>query len=158
MTDADKPAFAQAMGRLCIALREKEPDAVQIRTYFAALGGLEVELVVAAADRIASTAEWFPKVPEWRSMTAKVERERLELQAEAIRKRRMAGEPPLCAECQDTGFASTDGQRFAHCGCRKLRRLEILGRRPMPALPEAHESVNNEPKLLAAVKDAVKGF
>jgi hypothetical protein len=158
MTDADKPAFAQAMARLCIALREKEPDAVQIRTYFAALGGLDVELVVAAADRIASTAEWFPKVPEWRSMTAKVERERLEQQAEIIRKRRLAGESALCQACDDTGFESEDGQRFKRCDCRHSRRLEILGRRPMPALPEAHESVNHEPKLLAAVKDAVKGF
>jgi hypothetical protein len=39
-----------------------------------------------------------------------------------------------------------------------MRRLEILGRRPMPALPEAGPIVNNEPKLLNAVKGAVKGF
>lgn len=160
MTDADKPAFAQSFSGLCFALREKEPDAVQMRTYFKALDDFDVELVAAAAERIAASAEWFPKAPEWRAAVVKIEQERIALQRDVIRKRRIAGEPPLCAECDDTGFAlaALSGGRFKRCDCRDMRRLEILGRRPMPALPEAGPIVNNEPKLLEAIKPAVKGF
>lgn len=158
MTDADKPAFAQAFSGLCFALREKEPDAVQMRTYFKALDDFDVELVAAAAERMAASAEWFPKAPEWRACVVKIETERIALQRDVIRKRRIAGEPPLCAACDDTGFTENEAHRFRRCDCRDMRRLEILGRRPMPALPETGPIVNNEPKLLAAVKDAVKGF
>lgn len=99
----------------------------------------------------------MPKAPEWRAAVVKIETERIALQRDVIRKRMIAGEPPLCSECDDTGFAKV-GQRFKRCDCRELRRLEVLGRRPMPALPEAGPIVNHEPKLLEAVKDAVKGM
>jgi hypothetical protein len=158
MTDADKPTFARAFSGLCLALREKEPDAVQMRTYFRALDDFDVELVAAAAERIAASAEWFPKAPEWRAAVVKIEQERIALQRDVIRKRRIAGEPPLCAACDDTGFTENQAHRFRRCDCRDMRRLEILGRRPMPALPEAGPIVNNETKLLNAAKGAVKGM
>ena len=157
MTEQDKPAFARAMAGLCIALREKEPDAVQMKTYFKAMADLDVELVVAAAESLGATATWFPKAPEWREAAHALEKQRTGEQADRIRKRRVAGLPPLCAECDDTGWRN-DGGRYRHCDCLKLRRMEVLGRRPMPALPEAAPVVNNEPRLLEAIKPAVKGF
>jgi hypothetical protein len=81
MTDADKPDFARAFSGLCLALREKEPDAVQMRTYFKAMDDFDVELVSAAAERIAASAEWFPKAPEWRAAVVKIEQERIALAA-----------------------------------------------------------------------------
>jgi hypothetical protein len=158
MTEQDKPVFVRAFNGLCIALREKEPDAVQMRTYFKAMGDLDVELVAMAADRLSTSAEWFPKVPEWRKVAVDIAAERGAVIQAVIRKRQLAGLPPLCAACDDTGFYESAAGWFKRCDCREMRRLEILGRRPMPALPEASAAVNNEPKLLEAVKTAVKGF
>lgn len=133
MTDSDKPAFLQALGRLAVALREKEPDVVQMRVYFDALRAYEIELVAAAAERLMS-GQWFPKAPEWLAQTVKLEHERLEEQRSVLRKL----PSPLCLACDDTGFARDEAtNRVTRCSCRELRRLEILGRRPMPCLPEA---------------------
>jgi hypothetical protein len=140
MTDQDKTDFAAALNRLCIALRDKEPDVVQMRVYFDGLKDLDVELVTAAADRLGKLAEYFPKVADWRAMALRVERERREQLGQIMRERRLAGLPPICGECDDTGFAPlAETNRYARCECVKLRRLELLGRRPMPALPEARE-------------------
>lgn len=141
MTDTDKPAFASAVARLALGLREKEPDAAQMRIYFDAMKDLDVEMVTAAAETLMRSSEWFPKTSEWRAMAQKVEADRtLELEAR-LRKRMRAGEPPLCGECDDTGwYFKTATNRYARCACRDLRRLEILGRRPMPALPEHAEA------------------
>lgn len=133
MVEADKPEFLQAIARLTVALREKEPDVVLMRTYFAALHDVEIEFIVAAADRLIGYAEWFPKTSEWRAEAAKIERERLEAQRAMLRKL----PAPLCLECDDTTFGSNAEGRAYPCACRKLRRLELLGRRPSPTLPDA---------------------
>lgn len=156
MTDADKPAFLQALGRLAVGLREKEPDVVQMRVYFDALRVYEIELVSAAAARL-MTGTWFPKAPEWLAMTAKIEAERLDEQRAVLRNLR----EPLCLACGDTGFARDEAtNRVSRCACRELRRLEILGRRPMPALP-AHEPESDAtqlPKAEAMAATTVKGM
>jgi len=132
MTDRDKPAFAVALNRLCIALREKDPDAVQMRVYFEALQDLEIEFVSEAGRRLEKTsAKFFPKPAEWRLEAGKVERERIEAQRAVLRKLLT----PLCAACEDTGWDRTQEDRVVPCDCRSLRRLELLGRRPMPQLP-----------------------
>lgn len=133
MTDADKPVFAASMARLCLALREKDPDAAQMRVYFEGMRELEIEFVTAAAEQIASYAEWFPKASEWREAAVKLEHTRVEAQRAMLRKLHV----PLCAACSDTGWDRPDDDRVTPCDCRKLRRLELLGRRPMPALPPA---------------------
>jgi hypothetical protein len=145
MTDNEKPAFAAAFGGLCLALREKEPDAPQLRIYFEALKDLDVELVTAAAEHLvkhgAGDRAWFPKAPEWRTVVETIERQRYDEQKARIRERLRAGLPPLCLACNDTGFARDEAKnRVTPCDCRKLRRLEVLGRRPMPALPAGPES------------------
>ena len=43
MTAADKPVFLQALARLAVALREKEPDVVMLRVYFEGMQAHEVE-------------------------------------------------------------------------------------------------------------------
>lgn len=132
MTDHDKPVFAQTISRLAIATRELSPDTAKIRIYFEALKALEIEFVVAAAA-VLQDGQWFPKVGEWKDAAAKVERDRLEEQRSVIRKLKT----PLCFDCNDTGWADKGDNRVGKCDCARLRRLEVLGRRPMPELPES---------------------
>lgn len=131
MTDADKKPFATAMAKLAVALRELAPDVVQMRIYFEALQDLELEFVTEAAERLMVNAAWFPKVSEWRAAAVHVERERLDAQRAFLRRL----PAPLCAACTDTGW-KPDGDGVRQCECRQQRRLELLGRRPWPALPE----------------------
>jgi hypothetical protein len=133
MTDTDKPAFLQAFARLCVALREKEPDAVAIRVYFDTLKDIDVELVVAAGERLLHTT-WFPEASEWASAARKIEADRID----SLRARLRKLKTPLCDLCQDTGWARDDASdRVSKCECARLRRLEVLGRRPWPELPES---------------------
>jgi hypothetical protein len=64
MTDDDLPRFGQAIGRLGIALREPM-DTAGLRIYFDALKSIDVEFIIAAADRLITTTQWFPKPAEW---------------------------------------------------------------------------------------------
>jgi hypothetical protein len=102
MTDADKPAFLQALARLAIAHREKEPDVVQMRVYFDALKHCAIEFVVEAANRLMA-AEFFPRAGAWLREAQAVERERGEAQRALLRKL----PTPLCSACADTGWATT---------------------------------------------------
>lgn len=155
MTDLDKPAFAQAMARLCVALREKQPDAVQLRVYYEALKDLEVEFLAAAAEQLGQGAEWFPKTSEWRAAAAKIERDRTDQQRAILRNL----PEPLCLACRDTGWAHNETtNQVSRCDCTTLRRLEILGRRPMPRaeLPPMNRAQLSEVEAKVAI--AVKGM
>lgn len=132
MTDQDKPAFVQAMNRLAIATRELSPDTAKIRIYYDALKAIEIEFVVQAAALLQDD-KWFPKQGDWKNAALKIERTRLEEQRAVMRKL----PSPLCRACNDTGWADTGDNRVKKCDCLKQRRLEVLGRRPMPELPEA---------------------
>lgn len=156
MTDLDKPDFLTAMARLCVALREKEPDVTQLRVYFEALKDLEIEFVIAAGERLMQ-AQWFPKTGEWRAAAEKVEAERQEQQRAALREIHKGGQY-LCDACADTGWRlRPDDLRALRCECVKTRRLELLGRRPMPQLTEgaAPQRVVDVPRL---VSKGVKGM
>jgi hypothetical protein len=103
----------------------------------------EPELLKAGAERLARTAEWFPKTSEWRAAAETIRRERIEAQQEYLR----WAPRPLYRVCDDTGWESAivieRGQsvrRVAPCPCREQRRRERLGRVPMPALPPATEA------------------
>jgi hypothetical protein len=78
---------------------------------------------------------WFPKTSEWREAVARVEQRRQGELRECLRQLHKAGSV-LCADCEDTGWRRV-GARVERCPCVKARRLEVIGRRPMPALPEA---------------------
>ena len=107
-----------------------------MRVYFDGLRDLELEWVVAAAERLQATAAWFPKVGDWRAMAVKVEAERIEAHRAWLRRL----PAPACACCADTGWARDAGDRARPCACRTERRAEVLGRRPWPALPSASEA------------------
>jgi hypothetical protein len=130
MTAADKPAFVQAYTRLAVAVRERDPDPVQMQVLFEELLPFEIEFVVTAAARLAP-GDWFPKLGEWRAMIVQIDRERLAAQRELLRKRTS----PLCDACDDTGWQPDADGCVRKCACVDLRRLERLGRRPWPALP-----------------------
>lgn len=132
MTDTDKPTFRDAFSRLAVALQLKDPDVVMMRVYFDALQRFEIEFVVAAAERL-MRREWFPKVSEWLDAVEMITRERRAAQRAFLR----TLPSPLCADCDDTGWTRTDGNRVRRCSCVELRRLELLGRQPSPTLPSA---------------------
>jgi len=141
MTLAD---FAGIVGLLAVQLRATDVDEATIRGYYEALKDLDVELVAFAAERMGKGATlteqgtaWFPKAPEWRALCGKIEGERTDALRAVLRKL----PTPLCLACDDTGWTVAAGNhgtavRWKHCDCRHLRRLEVLGRRPMPQLPE----------------------
>lgn len=156
--------FSKVFVLLAVQLRFTDADEATIRGYFKALSDVEPELIALAAERFARGAAlneqgeaWFPKAPEWRAMAMKVQRDRgLELDA-IIRKRLQAGQV-LCNDCEDTGWRLV-GARYRGCPCREMRRLEILGRRPMPALPsEPASDATQLPTALALAGKHVKGM
>jgi hypothetical protein len=121
--------FAPIFGALAVQLRQTDADEVTIRSYHDAMKDLEPEFVAMAARSLAQSSEWFPKTSEWIAEAAKIERERTEeLRA------RLRNLPIQCVACDDTGWAPNERNEVTPCDCRKLRRLEILGRRPMPEL------------------------
>lgn len=128
--------FGNVFALLAVQLRATDADEATIRGYYEALKHLELEFVQMAATELAQSAEWFPKTSEWREMTAKVEYNRLEAQRALLRKL----PTPLCLACSDTGWDRSDDDRVHRCACLKLRRLELLGRRPWPELPSAQVS------------------
>lgn len=125
--------FANVFGVLALQLRFTEADEATIRAYFEVLKECELEFVQMAATRFATctgeNASWFPKTAEWREATAKVEADRHEQQRAILR----SLTDPLCTACRDTGWARNETtNRVERCDCSRLRRLELLGRRPMP--------------------------
>jgi hypothetical protein len=124
--------FAHVFAPLAIQLRQTDADEATIRFYFEAVKDLEIEFVVMAAARLAKESDWFPKTSEWRTMTATIERERADAQRALLR----TLPSPLCAACDDTGWSRDAADRVSRCDCQQLRRLELLGRRPWPSVPE----------------------
>ena len=146
------PEFASMFGVLALQLQKSDADEAIGRAYFLALRGLEPELVAMAAQRMGqqgggshrANPHWFPKASEWKALALKIEGERAEAVAKRVREYHRLANGPLCLDCDDSGWIQArkfrDGPsstqlRWKHCGCRSLRRLEMLGRRPMPLLP-----------------------
>lgn len=127
--------FAEVFGMLAMQLRAGDIDELTVRAYYARLKHLEPEFVEAAAARLADRCQFFPKVAEWLGEVRAVERERLDAQRERLRHL----PSPACSACDDTGWERA-ADCVKPCGCRRLRRAEVLGRRPLPALPPAATS------------------
>lgn len=129
--------FAEIFALLAVQLRFADADEATIRGYFEALKDLEPELVAMAAKKFGASAEWFPKASEWRESVHLIEHQR----TEELRAHLRRLPAYLCTGCQDTGWAHDEATNsVSPCGCRRLRRLEVLGRRPWPALPESTEA------------------
>jgi hypothetical protein len=84
-----------------------------------------------AAQELAKTAEWFPKSSEWREAAKSIERRRIFEHANLLRQLHRKG-VELCAACGDTGWVQDESTRVSKCACQSTRRLEIIGRTPMP--------------------------
>jgi hypothetical protein len=129
--------FTRVFGVLAVQLRAQATDPQQtnreIRAYYAALKDLDLEFIQMAAQELAKTAEWFPKSSEWRDTAKAIERRRSFALADTLRQLHRHG-VEICAGCGDTGWYLDAENNAKPCDCRKLRRLEILGRRPMPEL------------------------
>lgn len=137
MTYAD---FVDVFSMLAMQLRATDADEAMGKAYFAALIDLDLELVQMAAlvfsRELGRNDGWFPKAPEWRVQVAKITAER----TEELRSRLRSRPAPLCRACEDTSWAP-HATGVIRCDCQELRRLEIIGRRPMPervigAIPE----------------------
>jgi hypothetical protein len=124
--------FAEVFAVLAMQLRQTDADEATIRAYYAALKDVEPDFLRMAALRLATDAAWFPKTSEWRALAATIERERVEAQRALLRDLPVA----LCAACDDTGWTRDADNRVSRCGCQQVRRLEVRGRRPWPAVSE----------------------
>lgn len=152
--------FSEIFATLALQLRATDADEAMARSYFKLLDKHDVELVALAAQRFAERggpdgSAWFPRTPEWIDAINGIALERRHHLERVIYTRRMLNLPPLCAECDDTGFASTGDNAVRKCGCQDMRRLEQIGRRPLPLLPaKADVTVPDEPpaRVLALVK------
>ena len=133
MTAPTSRRSLQAFGRLAVALREKEPDVVLMRVYFRGLkrlesnssrqprNGLPNSGMVSEDMRVASRGGGGRK-GNGRGA------------ARAATKSRITALPGLLRY----RLVLRRGGAGAPCVFRELRRLEVLGRRPMPELPPAH--------------------
>lgn len=164
------PEFAEIFAPLALQLGATDADEATIRAYFEALKDVPIELIALAATRLATQgtergARWFPRTCDWRVLCGRIESERRG-ELEKILKRLPA---PLCDICSDSGWLRVDtdvrtlvernGRRhnYAHamtrCECQETRRLEVIGRRPLPALPETPQP---EQRALPAVMNLVR--
>lgn len=102
MTNTDKKAFVQAFNVLAVAARlpAHEADASMQRVYFDGLRDLEIAAVSAAAVELAKTAQWFPRVAEWRA-AAKLQHVEL---LKALPSGREEPWHDECGACLDTGW------------------------------------------------------
>jgi len=68
VTDTDKTAFKQAFNRLAVAVRlpADQADAAMQRIFFEGLSEFSIEAVTAAGQQLEQSAQFFPKVAEWR--------------------------------------------------------------------------------------------
>lgn len=154
------PEFADVFATLATQLRATDADETTIRSYYQALKDLELELVAAAAQRLSKSAEWFPKTSEWRLAVERVWADRVQEQRALLRN----AKEPLCAACDDTGWARVSsvekGQpvtRVRRCACVDERYDELLGRRPMPRLlPATVIDSTQEAQALEMARKAVK--
>jgi hypothetical protein len=122
--------FSKVFSVLAIQLRATDADKATCRSYYEALKDVEYEFLAQAAVDMGRAAEWFPKTSEWRAAALQIEHRRKLEQAQLLK----ALAEPLCSICNDTGWALDGQERAYRCNCQDLRRLELLGRRPMPKL------------------------
>lgn len=149
--------FSEIFALLAVQLRQTDADEATIRAYFETLKDIEPEYLAMAATEMARTSEWFPKTSEWRRAASKIKYTRTEQQRAML-----AGlAEPLCLACSDTGWALDPSGRAYRCECQKLRRLEVLGRRPWPKLIAATvqpASDEHTAALMAQITAKVRSF
>lgn len=103
MTPFEKPRFLQAFNRLAVACRlpANEIDEHMKRIYYDGLTDFSVEALEDAADSLARSSQWFPKVAEWREAAGQA---RVEALVKALPPARENGWEHECPACEDTGW------------------------------------------------------
>lgn len=101
MTPTDKSAFLQAFNRLAVATRLGDADASMQRIYWDALKDMELPAIEQSAAHLAQSAQWFPKVAEWREAARAA---KLTAQIKALPAGREEPWHSECAACDDTGW------------------------------------------------------
>lgn len=153
--------FSEIFALLAVQLRFSDADEATIRGYYRAMKDLEPELVAMTAEDMAhrggasgDSPHWFPKTSEWVDAVQQLARKRQELLTARIRELHKRG-IELCTACADTGW-EMHGDGAKPCSCRKLRRLEVLGRLPMPELLPETSDADPPMRLMAAVNDLAR--
>lgn len=144
--------FSEVFALLAVQTRNTDADVATIRGFYVSLEDVELEFIAAAAERWQRANKWFPSTADWRQTAQAIESERMEQQRAILRKLPR----PLCAACDDTGWSRDAADQVSRCECRHLRRLEVLGRRPMPALTEGRSDPTQYPRLVAMAKQAMR--
>lgn len=137
MTVNDKGRFMQAFNKLAVAVRlpADQADAAMQRVYWEGLADLPLDAVEDSAREIGLSAQWFPKLAEWRDAAVKAKHGRvLKMALPAPRSNPWQSE---CETCDDTGWEvmacagdATCGRVFEHakhnytipCVCRPTNR------------------------------------
>ena len=132
MTDAEYPAFAEALGHCSVAF-SRDLDTPTIDLFFKALKDIPWHLVRhAAADIIKHEERWVPPA-RWRKVVDKVSERMTEAEQQQIEQAsRKLLPPPLwdpitstyvetfqCFTCHDTGWRPA-------CGCPKSKIVTLL--------------------------------
>lgn len=125
--------FSQIYAVLALQLAAPNPDNAAIRAYYRVLKDCEPALLQLAAEELSKTAAWFPKSSEWLKATVAIKQARLSSQRETLRQLHRRG-LELCEHCSDTGWTRDASDHVSQCACQELRRAEIVGVKPLPAL------------------------
>lgn len=137
MTRDDRMGFVQVFNRLAVACRlpAKEADAAMQRIYFQGLEEFSLDVVSAAGDELAKTAQWFPKVAEWRD-ASKVQHI---ASVKALPDGRDREWQEECVACSDTGWEERrcyPGTR-QNCGRKKCQQERAEHRYSSPCVCRA---------------------
>jgi hypothetical protein len=138
MTNTDKVVFVQSFNRLAVACRlsAKEADPSMQLIYFQGLQDLSIEAVAAGAQILEKSAQWFPKVSEWRS-AAKIQHI---AHIKALPPGREAPWEDECGACADTGWEERrcypgTPNICGHKACKRDGRAEHLYVQPCTCRP-----------------------
>jgi hypothetical protein len=111
MVMLDKRRFDAAFNYLATATRMPTADMTPTtkRVYFDALSELTDEAVEGAAAQLAKSAQWFPKVAEWREAARSYKRDSNVKAFPVPRAEQWRHE---CDFCEDTGWCYEGGKTF----------------------------------------------
>lgn len=119
MTIQDRFRFKQAFNRLAVAVRlpADQADAAMQKVYHDGLETFPIEAVEAAADSLAKSAAWFPKLAEWREEAKKAQNTQAIARALPSSANRVW--QAECQTCDDTGWEPLECSGSRQCGREK---------------------------------------
>ncbi len=125
--------FTDIYAVLSLQLNAPNNDGPAVRAYYRVLKDFEPALLQLAAEELAMTSTWFPKSSEWLKAAVAIKHARRSSQQRTLSELHRRG-IELCEQCSDTGWTRDASGRASPCACQELRRAEIVGVKPLPAL------------------------